>query len=431
MAGFGSLLALMVVAGVSALSVLGDLHAREQTVRRALLQRTESVALIRLSVYRYSEGVESYLRTQSPAAPDLSRMAAATDAAVSAYPAERDAQERALIETLARLLAGHRLVLQSTLSWTGADHRTRARQILDQQVLPVNARLSDTVQEISVCVGRQLSDADQQMQAGYDSLHKRLNKLLLVTLAAGLLLSVASAIYIFRLQQETDARYRELASSRLELRDLSARLIDAQETERRSIARELHDEVGQSLGAMLVDIGRLAARIPESDTGTREQLGQLRQVAETAAGTVRNIALLLRPSMLDDLGLVAALEWQAREMSRRGDMEVEVDSDRIPADLPDEYNTAIYRLVQEALNNAARHAGAKNARVRVEPAEGRIRVIVSDDGRGFDPRKTRGMGILGMQERVHRLGGILSIDSQRGGGTRLNAELPLPAVRGS
>ena len=155
-------------------------------------------------------------------------------------------------------------------------------------------------------------------------------------------------------------------------------------------------------------------------------MDKIKSVAETTVETVRNIALLLRPSMLDDLGLIAALEWQGREVSRRSEMEVEVQSSDISEKIPEDYKICIYRLVQEALNNAARHSGAKNAKVAVELTASEIVVSVSDDGGGFDPRRVRGLGILGMEERVRRLGGTFALDSKPGGGTTLRAEFPIP-----
>ncbi len=130
--------------------------------------------------------------------------------------------------------------------------------------------------------------------------------------------------------------------------------------------------------------------------------------------------------MLDDLGLVAALEWQGREVSRRSEMEVAVESENVSEDLPDEYKICVYRLVQEALNNAVRHAHARNAKVRVVQNQHRIAVEIGDDGRGFQPGRARGLGILGMEERVKRLGGTLTVDSAPGRGAAIKAELPLP-----
>jgi signal transduction histidine kinase len=218
----------------------------------------------------------------------------------------------------------------------------------------------------------------------------------------------------------------ELARSRRDLQQLSASLVDAQETERRSISRELHDEIGQALGAMLVDISRLSNALANDRPELKAQLEGLKSVAERTFQAVRNIALLLRPSMLDDLGLAAALDWQGREVSRRSEIEVVVESEDVPEDMPDEYKICIYRIVQEALNNAVRHSGARNAKVTVEHSAKSVVVRVSDDGHGFDPGRVRGLGILGMQERVHRLGGTFTLESAPGQSVTLIAELPLP-----
>jgi len=123
--------------------------------------------------------------------------------------------------------------------------------------------------------------------------------------------------------------------------------------------------------------------------------------------------------------LVPALEWQAREISRRSDMEVEVHSENVSEDLGDETKVTIYRLVQEALNNAATHAFAKNAKVNITQNSDKITVEITDDGHGFDSTRQRGMGILGMEERVRRLGGTFTIESASGRGAIVKAELPL------
>jgi signal transduction histidine kinase len=129
--------------------------------------------------------------------------------------------------------------------------------------------------------------------------------------------------------------------------------------------------------------------------------------------------------MLDDLGLVPALDWQARETSRRSDMEVEVHAEELTGDLSDEVKVGIYRLVQEALQNAATHAHARNAKVIVRREGVSVVVEIIDDGRGFQPERTRGMGILGMEERVRQLGGTFFIRSAPGKGTTAHAELPI------
>jgi signal transduction histidine kinase len=153
-------------------------------------------------------------------------------------------------------------------------------------------------------------------------------------------------------------------------------------------------------------------------------------------GVVRNMALLLRPSMLDDLGLIPALKWQARETSKNtasknSPMDVSVVADLDSDELPDDYKTCIYRVVQEALHNCARHSHATSVRIRVEQARDRLLLNIQDDGRGFDVRHTKGLGLLGIQERVTRLGGTCQIHSQPGSGTTLSVELPFTSENGS
>ncbi len=214
-----------------------------------------------------------------------------------------------------------------------------------------------------------------------------------------------------------------MAEARIELQKLSDRLVTAQEEERRNLSRELHDEVGQTMSAMLVELGRVETA-PDSETRA-ERLASARSMAETSVGMVRNMALLLRPSMLDDLGLVAALRWQAREVTRRSGLKVKMVADEIAEDLPDSHRTCLYRVVQEALNNCAKHSQASQVRVVVHRDRDGLSVTVQDNGIGFEPSRDKGMGLLGMEERVERLGGLFSIESRPGGGDGSVDSFPL------
>jgi signal transduction histidine kinase len=204
---------------------------------------------------------------------------------------------------------------------------------------------------------------------------------------------------------------------------LAARLMMAQEEERRRISRELHDQVGQTITVLTMELTRLQAKVPPGDP-IYVGLETCMQLAEDNAAIVRNMALLLRPSMLDDLGLVPALNWQAREVLRRTGMQVTVEAQDACNRLPDDYRTCIYRVIQEALHNATKHAKAAHAYVTVRQEALRIRVSIEDDGCGFDTRHQKGMGILGMEERVRYLGGVLQIDSHPGRGTSVSVLLP-------
>jgi signal transduction histidine kinase len=230
---------------------------------------------------------------------------------------------------------------------------------------------------------------------------------------------------ILKLERQAQARYEEVAQARSQLKDLSARLVEAQETERRALSRELHDEVGQSLSAVLLELGNLASGLrARSEEQARRQVDVIKELVEATVRVVRNMALLLRPSMLDDLGLVPALRWQAREVSKRTPMDVSVAAELQSDDYPDEYKTCIYRVVQEALHNCSRHSQASTVRIRVHEEPSRLILSIQDDGRGFDFTESRGMGLLGIQERVAQLGGRCQVHSSRGSGTLLTVELP-------
>jgi signal transduction histidine kinase len=213
------------------------------------------------------------------------------------------------------------------------------------------------------------------------------------------------------------------------LKDLSARLVQAQENERRAISRELHDEVGQSLSALLVGLSNLSAAIPPSAAAElTSHITGIRDLAQNCVRVIRNMALLLRPSMLDDLGLAPALEWQARETSRNYGIRVDIAAQGVSDDLPEDHKTCVYRIVQEALHNCVRHAGASTVRVTVQQDPEAVHVLIQDDGKGFRPASEKGLGLVGMEERVTHLGGSLRIDSHAGRGTLLAITLPLTSA---
>jgi signal transduction histidine kinase len=209
---------------------------------------------------------------------------------------------------------------------------------------------------------------------------------------------------------------------------LSQSLVAAQEQERKSISRELHDEVGQTLNALLVDAGNLEKRIPDSDVKSRELLNSIRKLADTGVNEVRDIALLLRPSMLDDLGLTAAIQWQAREVSRRTGLAVKVSAEADTDNLPEGLSVCLYRIAQEALQNVARHAQAKTVHIELTRKLDRLVLSVHDDGIGFDAENVRGLGAIGMVERLRQIGGVLRVTSRPGQGTTLVAEAPVPSL---
>lgn len=285
----------------------------------------------------------------------------------------------------------------------------RGSRYFYEQLVSRRAAMLDLADRIARWNDQDISLADSQLASMFDGFRIRLIGMLSVTLAGGIVLAFFST--------------RRLLSMQRELVDLSARLVATQEEERRAIARELHDEVGQSLTVLLLETGAAASAAAESPE-LKERLQSVKAMAETSLEAVRNIALLLRPPMLDDLGLVPALEWQAREVSKRTGIQVRVLATDIDDALPDEQKTCIYRVVQESLNNSVRHSRARAVRVELHGRGRNIQLAVSDDGAGFDPNERRGSGLLGMAERVRRAGGTFQVESEAGKGTLLSVSLP-------
>jgi signal transduction histidine kinase len=427
---FGGLLALMVAAGVSALLSVRQLHALEQQVSRRFLSHTQALSAIVISVHLYDDQLARFLldgqaAEQSAASREVADRAATAHSALRQYPSDCGPQEQRLLREIEENLSEQESASAALLSLAREDRKARSTAFVNEQLLPRSLSILEVSQQIASLNSGELAQNNQHVVSRFESLQTRLKSMLLVALTAGLLLSAGGSFYVLRVERQGHQRYLALADSRRELEKLSARLVDVQEQERRSIARELHDEVGQALEVLLMDLGRLSRLVPASEQPFRDQIDRLKGLAENAVKSVRDIALLLRPSMLDDLGLMAALEWQAREVSRRSEMEVDVHSAMVSEQLPDEVKISVYRIVQEALNNAAAHASAKSARVSVIQTADRLRAEITDDGQGFDSGRVRGMGLLGMEERVKLLGGTLKIESRAGHGTTVVAELPL------
>jgi len=220
-----------------------------------------------------------------------------------------------------------------------------------------------------------------------------------------------------------------------ELRELSARVLEAREEEKTRIARELHDELGQLLTALKMDLAWLRERLPEAGTELAARADGMSALLDRTVSSSRRIAADLRPLMLDDLGLAEAAQWLVDDFGKRSGVRLEM---RVPEQaefdaLAKGAATAVYRAIQESLTNIARHSGAKNAWVLLAQENGEVLVEIEDDGRGVTPgdlAKASSLGLKGMRERVAYYGGSLEVARAPRGGTRLRVRMPL-ASRGA
>jgi signal transduction histidine kinase len=421
--GFGGLLLLMAFAGIDAVRVLRTIQRRNDEIRGAFLVRNRLLNQIRSDLYLSGTYMRDYLlepeaNNAEAHKASLYKDRSEMEAALAAYARRLSPSEVEPYGVLTRELQEYWRVLEPALRWDAAERRIRGYAFLRDEVLPRRMAMISIADQIAQVNERQLNDDNLQVESLFAQFRFRLVGTVIATLGLGLLLAAVSMARILRLERESE-------ETRRELKELSARLVQAQENERRAISRELHDEVGQSLSALLVGLSNLSAAIPPSAADEMQvHIAGIRDLAQNCVRVVRNIALLLRPSMLDDLGLVPALEWQAREVSRNYGIRVNVAADGVTDNLPEEHKTCIYRIVQEALHNCVRHSGASVVRITVKQDSGGVSVLIQDDGHGFRPEMERGLGLVGMEERVAHLGGRFRVESHVGRGTLLAITLP-------
>lgn len=428
--GFGGLLSIMALAGIDALRVLQQFRRSDEQIRSRYLSQNHVLNEIRSDVYVSGTYVRDYLLEADAQRADAYRRSLEDtrrhmEAALESYRRELAPNETEHYLALRNELMEYWGILNPIFHWGPSERRGSGYAFLRDEVFPRRQNMLALADQIAALNDEQLTRGNHQVVSLLLNFQTRLLLTLFAALALGLGLALFTMGKILKLEQQARSQYVEVAEARTQLKQLSARLVQAQETERRSLSRELHDEVGQALSAVLMELRNLSSGLGlRSDEESRRRVENIKSLVEGTIRVVRNMALLLRPSMLDDLGLIPALKWQAREVSKSTGMDVSIAAELASDELPDEYKTCIYRVVQEALHNCSRHSHATTVRIRVEQTRDRLLLTIQDDGQGFDIRETKGLGLLGIQERVARLGGKCTVHSQPGHGTILSAELP-------
>jgi signal transduction histidine kinase len=312
--------------------------------------------------------------------------------------------------------------------WTISQKILLGASFLRREVVPRRDAVLAIAQEIEELNNTNLAEQRAEVARRQTEFRSDLRRFMWRCLFLGLVVAL-TVVFRLRVLERRSVEQRLVAErAEQEMRHLSQRLVATQEEERRHLSRELHDHVGQVLTALRMEIGRIDRGRPPNDERLGAAVTEAKHLVDKIFRTVRDLALGLRPSMLDDLGLRAALEWHVRDISRRYGVDVDLVVEGDVDTLPDRYQTCVYRVVQEALTNCVRHAKARAIAASVT-AEGRaLNISVTDDGVGFDSRARRdGLGLRGIEERVKELGGRLTIRTSPGTGTLLAIQLPLPA----
>ena len=414
-----------------------EIQREAREVGRRYTQAQSLLSDTRAEVYRASIVVRDALLDQTP---DPTRYRADVEAAyrraddlltqyVSLFTSQSD-QERA--ERLRRDLSDLRDANLRVLAADGNTWPEDASAVMTR-ILPKREAAILATSDLQT-LNRNAYVEQQALTATlYQDIQDRFRTTFGMAVFATFCIALFSAVHLNRLDRRLRLEQAKDAQTALELQRLSAQLVNAQEEERRTIARELHDEIGQVLTVVKIELSH-AQRYIASLGGKPDFLDDARSITHQTLDAVRDISHFLHPSVLDDLGLPSAVDAYAQHIGKRQDIRVEFIAHNMAARLPADLELALYRIVQEGVTNVVRHARAQKCRVELSRDDGRasIQLTIDDDGIGFDPAMPRGsdgshgMGLVGIRERVAQLGGELRIESAVGSGTRLIAEFSVP-----
>lgn len=339
-----------------------------------------------------------------------------------------DALRREEALAIARRSPGQRQFLGDSMTqfWTAIDRmftmvrdgrEEEARAQIRLSLLARQAALSTAVARLLV----ENNESEEQTAIRVEGIYANVQRQVFLFLAATLVAIILTSASVIRANRRLFAELREQSERRHEL---AKQLITTRESTLREIARELHDEFGQILTAMGSMLRRAGNHAPEGSP-LRDELREVRQIAQTTLDNVRGLSQTLHPSILDDAGLDEALEWYVANAERQLGLAATFERIGKPAALDREVAIHVYRIVQEALTNASKHSGATAATVCLR-TDGGLEVVVEDHGSGFDPtRERRGLGIVTMRERAELVGGTIEFGTPPGGGTIVRLRIPM------
>lgn len=400
-----------------------------ESIERDHLADHDTLDQLRQEILNRSALLREYLATDRPGQvrAELEAQYRRIDGLLTLIGNRKDKEEFAetsRTEALRRLresLAADWQATSEVLSWPVEQRRARA--VLSAPQLSDRDQLSGLILDVARFQRTEHAQEFERIATRRRAVRVVVLAFALCALGGALLLSYFTVSRVRRLERENRDANRELARGQEEMRLLSGRLAGELEQERKALSRELHDEIGQTLTALRLELSRLDL-LRENPRDFAVQLAGIRALIDGAMRSARTIAMGLRPPMLDDCGLEEALRYQAREFTSRTGIPaaVEVSGDCDP--IPDPVRTALYRIAQEALTNCARHSLARHVWIALDHDSRHIRLRVRDDGVGLPSTRKPGLGLISMTERAREVGGAITFSSEPGEGFHLNVELP-------
>jgi signal transduction histidine kinase len=320
------------------------------------------------------------------------------------------------IDSLQAKLTEYWETFDPLFDWSPTEKILRSATFLRREVVPRRDAALAIAREIEEITNANVTAQRDEVARRHDAFRRDLRLLTWRTVLLGLGVALVVVLRLRILEHRSEQAEQQM-------HELSQQLVHTQEEERKNLSRELHDHVAQVLTGLRMELGRIERLSP----GMGHVVGECKRLVDDMFQTVRNLALGLRPSMLDDFGLEAALEWHVRDFMARYAVTVDLKMVGDFKHLPEKHRTCAYRVVQEAMTNCARHAQAKHIEIDLASLRAELRLSVCDDGIGVSavPRR-KGLGLRGIDERVRELNGTMVISRRRGGGTALLVSLPLP-----
>ncbi len=430
--GFGILVTLIGILGFGAVRRAKTIYREMERTQNAYLRAEASRRDIAADMYLADILLRDYLLDPSPQntkehRAQLLAIRASLQERTDRLSEEIGPNDQAL-QRLKEEVQGYWESLDPIFDWTTKDKGEQSWRFLRHNVLPRRQAVVNLAREFAKANRENLEREQQRIRDSQQQLRRFLLRMMTFAFSLGFVVAVITTYRVSILEREHERQRLHILEAEDNLRRLSRRLVEAQESERRSLSRELHDEVGQTLTALGMELANVEGAGRAGTERLHERIEEARRLNADAIGAIRGLAMGLRPSMLDDLGLEPALQWQGREFSRHTGVPATVQVNGNIDRLEDVQRTCVYRVVQEALTNCARHARASTVTVRVEEQGDRLEIWVQDDGTGIAKESAgvrQGLGLIGMRERVEALGGNLFIGSKDGKGTTLTASIPL------
>lgn len=428
--GFGLTLILWFVTGYRFTKSMADAEQQAAAIAARYVQAQDLLAALRVHVLASSGTVRDAMleRTAQPlegSREQLRHRLAVLHGTVASYAPVMDSLgEQSRLEELKAETIRFADGATAALASESFDGTARFRT----EVLPLRTAALRATEELQAFNRAAFVEYRKSLAHVHTTVEQSSLRQLGFALLCGLGIAVMATAYAGRLERRLVNQLMENALKTRALQDLSIRMIRAQEDERRRIAHELHDEVGQALTAIKVELS-VAQRAIAAAGAVPDSLQSAQAITDGALHTVRDLSQLLHPAVLDDLGLVDAVDSYLRAFSRRcgirADLVVNGLSSRLPADV----EVAAYRMIQESLTNVARHARATRCQVTLRRSADRVEIEIMDDGEGFDAAdighsgSRTGLGIIGMRERALQLAGVVTVESARGKGTTVRIVL--------